>query len=91
MATSRGFGARPSSDARRSVHAFTLRTRSCSGRGTRAAQPWSRKWRFSSPRMLGTAKVENAIRRVGSNRSTALMRPMLATCTRSSSDSPARA
>ena len=34
-------------------------------RGTRIDQPRSRKWRFSSPRMVGTAKVENAVPRLG--------------------------
>ena len=38
-----------------------LTASSCRSRGTRTDQPWSRKWRLSSPRIVGTAKLENAV------------------------------
>ena len=63
-------------------------TSTCSSwtrRGTRTAQPLSRKWRLSSPTIVGVAKVENSRPRSGSNRSTALTRPSDATWMRSSS------
>ena len=55
---------------------------------TRTDQVRSRKWRRSSPTMVGTAKVAKRTRNVGSKRSTALTRARLATCRRSSGDSP---
>ena len=57
---------------------------SCSRRGTRTAQPLSRKCRLISPTIVGVAYVENSTPRSRSNRSTDLIRPMVATCTRSS-------
>ena len=63
---------------------------SCRSRGTRTDQPLSRKWRLSSPRIVGTANDENAVSRAGSKRSIALSRPSDATWTRSSSCSPPR-
>src|SRR5438128_9057453 len=61
---------------------------SWSRRGTRTAHRLSRKCRFSSPSMVGVAKLENARPRSGSNRSTDLSRPTNATCRRSSWRSP---
>ena len=61
---------------------------SCNRRGTRIAQPLSRKCRLISPTIVGVAYVENSSPRSGSNLSTALMRPIVPTCTRSSSGSP---
>jgi hypothetical protein len=40
-----------------------LGRRSCSPRGTRTVQTRSRKWRFSSPRMVGEAKAVKGIPR----------------------------
>ena len=53
----------------------TAWARSCTGRGTCAGQIASRHWRLTSPRIVGTANVENACPRAGSNRRTALTRP----------------
>ena len=64
------------------------RRSSCSRRGTRTAQPLSRKCRLISPTTVGVAYVENSTPRSGSKRSTDLIRPMVATCVRSSSGSP---
>ncbi len=61
---------------------------SWSRRGTRTAQPLSRKCRLISPTTVGVAYVENSTPRSGSKRSTDLMRPMVATWVRSSSGSP---
>ena len=61
---------------------------SCSRRGTRIAQPLSRKCRLISPTMVGVAYVENSTPRSRSNRSTDLIRPIVATWIRSSSGSP---
>src|SRR4029453_650049 len=61
---------------------------SWSRRGTRTAQRLSRKCRFSSPSIVGVAKLENARPRSGSNRSTDLSSPTNATCRRSSWRSP---
>jgi hypothetical protein len=44
----------------------------------------SRKYRRSSPRIVGTAKVEKALPRAGSQRSAAFTSPTRATCIRSS-------
>ena len=58
------------------------------GAGTRTAHPRSRKWRLSSPVMVGVANDENCSPRSGSKRSTALSSPTSATWRRSSSGSP---
>ena len=42
----------------------TLTASSWRSRGTRTDQPLSRKWRLSSPRIVGTAKEEKAVRAV---------------------------
>ena len=65
----------------------TSAMRSCRPRGTRTVQTRSRKWRFSSPRMVGEAKAVKGMPRSGSKRSIALTRPRLATWSRSSKDS----
>ena len=80
-------GARPSREGSSAGARSTLRIRSWTSRGTCTDQPRSRKWRLSSPRMVGTAKVEKAVPRSGSKRSIALTRPTLATWTRSSKGS----
>jgi serine/threonine-protein kinase RsbW len=80
-------GVWPSLAGSSAVAFSTLRMRSWTSRGTWTDQPRSRKWRFSSPRIVGTAKVEKAVPRSGSKRSIALTRPTLATCTRSSKGS----
>ena len=66
----------------------TRRWSSWTRRGTRTAQPLSRKWRLSSPTIVGVANVVNSSPRSGSKRSTAFTRPSDATWTRSSSGSP---
>ena len=58
-AASRGVGDRPRSVARWSTASPMLMARSWRSRGTRMAQPLSRKWRLSSPVMVGTAKRGN--------------------------------
>ena len=55
----------------------------------RTVQTRSRKWRLSSPRIVGEAKAVKGVPRAGSKRSIALIRPMLATWIRSSGDSVA--
>src|SRR5680860_417915 len=56
-------------------------------RGTRTVQTRSRKWRLSSPRMVGEANAVKGMPRSGSKRSIAPSRPRLATWSRSSKDS----
>ena len=46
-----------------SLTGSSLTASSCRSRGTRTDQPLSRKWRLSSPRIVGTAKLENAVSR----------------------------
>ena len=65
----------------------TLSASSCVPRATWTPQPVSRKWRSSSPTIVGWANVEKLWPRSGSKRSTALIRPSEATWTRSSSGS----
>ena len=65
----------------------TWAMRSWRPRGTRTVQARSRKWRLSSPRIVGEAKALNGMPRSGSKRSTALTRARLATWSRSSKDS----
>ena len=55
------------------------RARSWAPRSTWIAHPVSRKYRFSSPTIVGTANEVNAKPRSGSNRSTAFTSPRLAT------------
>ena len=62
-AISAGVGARPSSRPICSPTRSTLTASSCRSRGTRTDQPLSRKWRLSSPRIVGTANEENAVSR----------------------------
>jgi len=57
---------------------------SWSRRGTRTDQLVSRKKRLISPMMVGIAKVGNSTPRSLSNRSMALIRPMVPTWTMSS-------
>ena len=90
LAISAGVAARPSSRASSSPTGSSSTASSCRSRGTRTDQPLSRKWRLSSPRMVGTAKLENAVSRLGSKRSIAFSSPRLATWMRSSSGSPPR-
>ena len=80
-------GERCSSTVSAVVAFSTSAIRSCRPRGTRTVQTRSRKWRFSSPRMVGEAKAAKGVPRAGSKRSTALTRPRFATCSRSSKDS----
>src|SRR6266536_1802994 len=87
-ATSAGVGDRPCSWPSVATIRPSWRWSSCTRRGTRTAHPRSRKWRLSSPRIVGVANVENCRPRPGSKRSTALSRPTSATWTRSSTGSP---
>ena len=57
-ASSAGVGARPPPCW--AIARFTRTAASFRSRGTWIAQPRSRKWRFSSPRIVGTAKVGEA-------------------------------
>src|SRR3712207_8685039 len=50
-----------------------------SRRGTRIDQPRSRKCRRTSPLIVGTAKEKKSLPRSGEKRSTALIRPTVAT------------
>src|SRR5947208_187330 len=81
-------GDRPSSWASVLTTDPRCRCSSWTRRGTRTAQPLSRKWRLSSPTIVGVANVENSRPRPGSKRSTALSRASDATWMRSSSGSP---
>ena len=87
-ASSDGVGARPFFCASSPTAAFSDRCSSCSRRGTRTDQPWSRKCRLISPVIVGTAKERNSTPRVGSNRSMAAISPSVPTCSRSSNGSP---
>ena len=80
-------GERCSSTVSAAIALSTSAMRSCSPRGTRTVQTRSRKWRFSSPRIVGEAKAVKGVPRAGSKRSIALTRPRLATWSRSSKDS----
>ena len=84
-------GDRPSSAVMVSSSRSSERFSSFSGRGTRTDQARSRKWRFSSPTIVGTANVVSSTSRSTSKRSIALIKPIEPTWTRSSSDSPRRA
>ena len=64
-AISRGVGGRPSSWLSAAIVRSSSRCSSCTRRGTRTAQPRSRKWRFSSPRIVGIANDENCEPAVG--------------------------
>jgi hypothetical protein len=74
-AASRAVGRRPRCDCQSSSTRRRACTRSCTERGTCHAHRVSRQWRRSSPRIVGTAKLVNAIPRPGSNRFAALTRP----------------
>src|SRR5580692_4880320 len=87
-ASSLTVGARPSRCARSPIALVSESFSSCSRRGTRTAQPLSRKCRLISPTMVGVAYVENSTPRSRSNRSMDLMSPIVATWVRSSSHSP---
>ena len=63
---------------------------SCRSRGTRTDQLLSRKWRLSSPTIVGMANEEKAMPRSASKRSIAFSSPSEATWTRSSAGSPPR-
>ena len=89
-ATSAADGERPILRESSLTVASTCMTRSCIPRGTCTAHPLSRKYRLSSPSMVGTAYEENAVSRAGSKRSIALMSPSVATWMRSSSGSSER-
>ena len=54
-ATSRGRAARPSLAGSEPSASLTLSASSWVARGTCTDQPLSRKWRFSSPSIVGTA------------------------------------
>jgi hypothetical protein len=84
-------GVRPRVDVRSSTAEATARPASLTRRVTWTVHVLSRKYRRSSPSMVGRAKVLNDRRRAGSNLLTALARPTSATCTRSSRGSPRRA
>ena len=77
-------GERSSSWLSLAIAPSTSRIRSCRPRGTRRVQTRSRKWRRSSPRIVGPAKAANGTPRSGSKRSSAETRPRLATWIRSS-------
>ena len=59
-------GERPSLPVSAGIARFTFIRRSWIARGTRTVQPASRKWRLISPRIVGTAKLENAVPRSSS-------------------------
>ena len=65
-ATSRTVGQRPSCWRWSSLIRSTRAIASCMPRETWIVQVRSRKWRLSSPRIVGTAKEVNAIPRSGS-------------------------
>ena len=65
-ATSRGRGARPSLAGSLPSASLTLSDISWVARGTCTAQPLSRKWRLSSPSIVGTAYLVKALPRSGS-------------------------
>ncbi len=81
-------GERPCSWESSAVAVVRASRSSWSRRGTRTAQPLSRKCRLISPTTVGVAYVENSTPRSGSKRSTDLISPMVATWVRSSSGSP---
>src|SRR3954465_10857934 len=87
-ASSEGVGARPFFCASSPTAALSDRCSSCSRRGTRTDQPWSRKCRLISPVIVGTANDRNSTPRVGSKRSIAAISPSVPTCSRSSKGSP---
>ena len=74
-ASSAAVGARPRPGPRRSRSRSRRTARSWRSRGTRTTQVLSRKWRRSSPRIVGTANDAKATPRTGSKRSSALMQP----------------
>ena len=81
-------GERPSCTVSCSISRESWTFSSCSPRGTRTAQPLSRKWRLISPMMFGVAYVVSSTPRSRSKRSIALIRPIAPIWTRSSSCSP---
>ena len=87
-ASSATVGERPRVWVRSEVAEDSEARSSCSRRGTRTVQPLSRKCRLISPTTVGVAYVENSTPRSVSNRSTALISPIVPTWTRSSSGSP---
>ena len=58
-------GERCSSTVSSVIALSTSAMRSCRPRGTRTVQTRSRKWRFSSPRMVGEAKAVKGVPRLG--------------------------
>ena len=80
-------GGRPSDWVRVSFAPLIAVRMSCSRRGTRTDQVRSRKYRLSSPTMVGNAYPTKSAPWDGSNRSTALISPTVAVCVRSSSAS----
>jgi hypothetical protein len=68
--------------------AVIARRSSCRRRGTRMAQVRSRKCRLISPMTVGIAYPAKSVPNSGSNLSTALIRPTVAVCSRSSAGSP---
>ena len=87
-ASSRGVGDRPRVWVRSAVVVPICSRSSCRRRGTRIAQPLSRKYRLISPMIVGVAYVENSTPRSRSKRSIDLISPIVPTCTRSSNGSP---
>src|SRR5450759_1181657 len=67
---------------------LTLNDSSWRRRGTLMAHPLSRKYRLSSPTIVGVAYVVNSTARSMSKRSIALIRPIVPTWMRSSMGSP---
>ena len=66
VASSPAVGGRPSSAPSSRFAVITRWARSCSSRGGRTPHVWSRKWRWTSPTIVGTAYELNAIPRSGS-------------------------
>src|SRR3546814_2059615 len=75
-----------SSDVCSSDLALSSRWRSFRRRLTRTDHVLSRKWRRSSPTMVGTAKVAKRTLKLGSNRSTARTSAIMATWLRRSEE-----
>ncbi len=88
VASSPTVGARSRSCASWLVARVRRSVSSCTLRGGRTIHVRSRKWRLSAPRIVGTAKLENAQPWAVSKRSIALTSASDATWTRSSIGSP---
>ena len=87
-ASSEIVGERPRSAVRVSIARVSLRLSSFIRLGTWTAQARSRKWRWISPTIVGTAYVVNFTPRSTSKRSIASTSPIEPTWMRSSSGSP---